>query len=126
MTQTATAYAILHVSHQLSAIGLAMLGGKSPTFDPDQLNAILSSFIGTNVKNVEDQEDEEAPIAEGEIDPEWFKANSGNNHLSPKGVQFLFNLWKEKTKPWSAAKRMGIAFRAVQLRYAKFEAGEVP
>ncbi|WP_298961742.1 hypothetical protein [uncultured Methylobacterium sp.] len=130
MSSSKTAHALLHLSHQISAIALKMLDGEPALFDTDKLDTLLSTLAQSSHSNSEDQdlqqENEEVPAAEGEIDPEWFKPNAGNNHLTEKGVKFLFGLWKDKVKPWAAAKRMGIAFRAVQLRYAKFEAGDVP
>jgi hypothetical protein len=55
-------------------------------------------------------------------DPEWFLPGSKN--LSPKGVDFLYDLFSKGVSRNAAARIMGISYTACNYRWSKWRMGQ--
>lgn len=118
--KTQAAIVLFQAAHQLTASALKMLEADPDDFDPDELAAVLEAV---GMKSEPETEDSDTYNG-SEIDPEWFKPNSKNHHLTPKGAKHIYSLFDQGMTPHQASKAMGIYFRAASLRYKRYQNGE--
>ena len=114
------AIVLFQAAHHLSISALKMLDADPDGFDPDDIAAVLQAVGMKPEPETEEIDTHNAT----EIDPEWFKPNSKNHHLTLKGAKHIYSLFDQGMTPHQASKAMGIYFRAAQLRFDRYQKGE--